>query len=265
MGQATALTKAIKPEIQDVLDLGADLLTYATDLKSLTTPDAVLIGLHGITSPALRVNLIGAGRIPPNVSDWDAFQLGTTVFVHQSAPKGWWKEWIERAPHHNPAAYFLARLALAPVTRTEMLRMLAPIGADRWEFELATKHGMRDEFICPVGGRWIVIFWSARTLTNVLTEPQRILIFAAASFAAMRLEQLLETRAERHGAYTRLTPRERAVIRLVSVGESPQRIAEQLGIGEETVRTHLKKMKAKLGVRSQAHAVAQAMRQRLII
>ncbi|MGO8954588.1 MAG: response regulator transcription factor [Rhodomicrobium sp.] len=265
MGEATALAKAIKPEIQGVLDLGEKLLTYATDVQSLTTPEAVLNGLHRITSPALKLNLLGAGRLPLEVCNWDAFQLGTTVFVHQSAPKGWWEEWLERAPHHNPAAYFLARLALAPVARTEMLRMLAPIGADRWEFELAMKYGMRDEFICPVGGRWLIILWSARVLTPVLTEPLRIEIFAAASFAAMRLEQLLETRAERHGAYTRLTPRERAVIRLLSLGKSTQEIAEQLGIGEETVRTHLKNLKAKLGVRNQSHAVAQAMRQRLII
>jgi len=38
-------------------------------------------------------------------------------------------------------------------------------------------------------------------------------------------------------------------------------IAEQLGIGEETVRTHLKKVQAKLGVRNRAHAAAEAVRQ----
>ncbi len=233
MGHAPALAKATKPEIQDVLDVGAKLLAYASDVHSLTTPEAVLNGLHRITSLALRLNLIGAGRLPVNVSDWDTFQLGTTVFIHQSAPKGWWEEWLERAPHHNPAAYFLARLALAPVTRTEMLQMLAPIGADRWEFELATKYAMRDEFICPVGGRWLVIFWSRRVLTPVLTEPLRIVIFAAASFAAMRLEQLIETHAERHGAYTRLTPRERAVIIFFPWESRLKRSRNNWGLGKK--------------------------------
>ncbi|MGO9486081.1 MAG: LuxR C-terminal-related transcriptional regulator [Rhodomicrobium sp.] len=266
MEHATALAKAIEPDsFQGVSDLSAKLLTYATDVQSLATPDAVLDGLHKITSPALKLNLLGAGRLPLKVCDWDALQLGTTVFLHKSAPSGWWEEWLQRAPNHNPAGYFLARMALAPVTRSEMLRRLAPIGADRWEFELAMKFGMRDEFICPVGGRWLVMFWSARVLTKVLTEPLRITIFAAASFAAMRLEQLLDTRAERDGAYTRLTPRELAAIRLLSFGHSTQEIAKLLGLGKETVRTHLKNVKAKLGAQSQAQAVAQAMRQRLVI
>ena len=37
-----------------------------------------------------------------------------------------------------------------------------------------------------------------------------------------------------------------------------------LGIGEETVRSHLKKVQAKLGVHNRAHAVAEAIRQHLI-
>ena len=41
-------------------------------------------------------------------------------------------------------------------------------------------------------------------------------------------------------------------------------IAKLLGIGEETVRSHLKKVQAKLGVRNRAHAAAEAVRQQLI-
>jgi LuxR family quorum sensing-dependent transcriptional regulator len=41
-------------------------------------------------------------------------------------------------------------------------------------------------------------------------------------------------------------------------------IAKLLGIGGETVRSHLKKAQAKLGVRNRAHAAAEAVRQQLI-
>jgi LuxR family quorum sensing-dependent transcriptional regulator len=41
-------------------------------------------------------------------------------------------------------------------------------------------------------------------------------------------------------------------------------IAEVLGVGEETVRSHQKKAQAKLGARNRAQAVAEAVRQRLI-
>jgi len=38
----------------------------------------------------------------------------------------------------------------------------------------------------------------------------------------------------------------------------------ELFVGDETVRSHLKKVQIKLGVRNRAHAVAEALRQNLI-
>jgi DNA-binding CsgD family transcriptional regulator len=51
---------------------------------------------------------------------------------------------------------------------------------------------------------------------------------------------------------------------LVSLGKGTHEIAKLLGIGEETVRSHLKKVQAKLGVCNRAHAAAEAVRQQLI-
>ena len=61
-----------------------------------------------------------------------------------------------------------------------------------------------------------------------------------------------------------ITPRELAVLRLTSLGRTTNEVAKLLGIGEETVRSHLKKVQAKLGVRNRAHAAAEAVRQQLI-
>jgi DNA-binding CsgD family transcriptional regulator len=123
---------------------------------------------------------------------------------------------------------------------------------------------MRDGLTCPVGGRWVVAFWSRRALGNVLMQPDRIMIFAAANFAALRLEQLTGPDAGRIGSRARLTCRELAVLRLVSTGAQTDRIAQALGLGEETVRSHLKKAQVKLGVRSRAHAACEAVRLNLI-
>jgi DNA-binding CsgD family transcriptional regulator len=261
MSPVAHLTRATKPDAFEAdSDLGAKLLRYSTQVGSLRTPEAVLSELHAITGPALGLNVLGAGRFPLVVSDWEAIRRGKNVFLHKSVPSGFWDEWIRRAPDHHPVIYLMARMSLAPHTWSEMLRQLAPVGTDRWGIELALKYGIRDGLVCPIGGCWIACFWSSRVLTHIITEPRRIMILAAASFAAMRLDQLVEADAETEGAYTRLTPRELAVMRLVSWDKSHQDIAETLGLGLETVRTHLKNAKAKLGARSQTYAVAKALR-----
>ena len=61
-----------------------------------------------------------------------------------------------------------------------------------------------------------------------------------------------------------LTPREVAVLRLYAEGYPTAEAARLLGLGEETVRTHLKKAQGKLGVRTRTHAVTQAIRLQLI-
>jgi DNA-binding CsgD family transcriptional regulator len=85
-----------------------------------------------------------------------------------------------------------------------------------------------------------------------------------ATFAAIRLEKLIEPNSKRVSEYAALTPRELSVLRLMSVGHQVKGTAKLLGLGDETVRTHLKKAQAKLGVCNRTHAVAQALRRRLI-
>ena len=141
---------------------------------------------------------------------------------------------------------------------------MQPAGIDKWTYDLALKYGMRDGLTCPVGGRWVVAFWSRKELSNVLTQPIRIVLFAAASFAALRLEQLADPDPSRFGPRVQLTPRELAVLRLASIGAQSSEVAEALNIGAETVRSHLKKAQTKLGVRNRTQAVAEALRQGLI-
>ena len=105
---------------------------------------------------------------------------------------------------------------------------------------------------------------SAKVLSTILTQPMRIILFAAASFAALRLEQLIVDDPRWMGKRARVTPRELAVLRLISMGRRTEEIAEALDLGEETVRSHLKKVQTKLGVRNRAHAAAEAVRQQLI-
>jgi DNA-binding CsgD family transcriptional regulator len=154
---------------------------------------------------------------------------------------------------------------MSPFTMSEMMRALEPLGVERWPFELAMKYGIRDSLTCPVGGRWAVVYWSRHVLSDTLTPEIRAILFMGASFAAIHLQKLIESRPERVGdSGPTLTARELSVLRLMSVGYQLRETAEFLGLGEETVRSHLKKAQAKLGVRNRLHAVAQAIRRRLI-
>jgi DNA-binding CsgD family transcriptional regulator len=65
-------------------------------------------------------------------------------------------------------------------------------------------------------------------------------------------------------ADSHLTPREQAVLRLVSMGHQASEIARALALGEETVRSHIKKAQTKLRARNRTHAACEAMRQNLI-
>lgn len=61
-----------------------------------------------------------------------------------------------------------------------------------------------------------------------------------------------------------LTPREHEVLALLSQGLRRSEIAERLCITGKTVATHIERILAKLGVHSQAQAVAVALRDRLV-
>jgi DNA-binding CsgD family transcriptional regulator len=54
---------------------------------------------------------------------------------------------------------------------------------------------------------------------------------------------------------TRLSPQQRAVMRLVSEGMPNNEVAATLGIGIETVHSHLKMVFLKLGVHNRVQAV----------
>jgi DNA-binding CsgD family transcriptional regulator len=58
----------------------------------------------------------------------------------------------------------------------------------------------------------------------------------------------------------KLTARELEVLALVAEGYSTSEIARALWITDETVRTHVRRLLARLGARTRAHAVAIAYR-----
>ena len=240
------------------------LTEFTNRVKEQNRPSQVLDALHDLVSKRLPLSVLGAARYPVKASDWRSTRLERDVFLHSSAPEGWWDEYAAMAEHEPDTGMMMARASLMSCTWTETMKMLEPVGIDRWPYDLALRYRMRDGLTCSVGRRWLVVYWSAKVLCNVLSQPMRIILFAVASFAALRLEQLTSSDPRLPGQRIRITPRELAVLRLLSMGRRTDEVAKLLELGEETVRTHLKKAQGKLGVRNRTQAAAEAVRQQLI-
>lgn len=76
---------------------------------------------------------------------------------------------------------------------------------------------------------------------------------------------LHELAAPPTGRGAALTARELDVLRLLTRGLANKEIAERLSIGEETVKTHVGNILAKLGVTHRTEAAVVALRQRLVL
>jgi DNA-binding CsgD family transcriptional regulator len=238
------------------------VINYCGSVDQCRSPISVLNALNEAVFQTGAVSVLLAVRMPLKVADWDALVLGKSVFVLEK--NDFWTEYTSLAPQLGDPTAMMAHLSIAPYTWTESMRALELVAADRWVYELGLKHGIRDGFNCPVGTRWVVVYWSSKVLTKILSREARALLFLAASFAAIQLDRLVSPDALRIGKASPPSPRELAVLRLLSIGGRTHDVAEHLGVSEETVRTHIKRAQAKLGVTNRSHAVAEAMRRRFI-
>jgi hypothetical protein len=210
--------------------LAVDVFRFLGEVETFNTPQEILDRLGEIAWSSCRAHVLGAALLPLNFGTTDSLVLGKTVFLHRSAPRGWWEERVElsvRSPTPNDIA---ARLALAPYTLTELMKSLEPIGIDRWAIELNLKYGIRDLFGCPIGGRWIFAYWSPKTLS--LQQDQRALLYLGAAFATTQLQKLAPPHTGRLSKGANLTPRELSVLRSLSLGRRVAEIGKDIGRGD---------------------------------
>jgi len=82
--------------------------------------------------------------------------------------------------------------------------------------------------------------------------------------AALGQEPFIDPAVPPKGSRGKLTKRQREILQLVANGGSTSLAARELGLSEETIKTHTKNALGRLGARNRTHAVAIAIRECLI-
>ena len=70
----------------------SELSQYTNAVEKFDSPEAVLNALHHVTMPTCQMAVLGSLLLPLRWEDLSAIEVGKTVFLHKSAPKGWWGE-----------------------------------------------------------------------------------------------------------------------------------------------------------------------------
>ncbi len=82
--------------------------------------------------------------------------------------------------------------------------------------------------------------------------------------AALAQRHFVDPDVPPKGSRGQLTGRQREILQLLADGGSTTMAARQLDLSEETVKTHMRNVLARLGARNRTHAVALALRESLI-
>ena len=234
-------------------------LRFAANVERLDDIADILEGLHQVARLA-GLNLLGAWRVPPwgrrdNIDGFD-------IHPHLSLPEQFWADF--RALYGKHRRSFMAELAWqnrGPFTMTEAMRIMRPTGEERWIVRLLEQHGLRDVFYVP-NGAWMVVYWAAKPLR--LDAPTRAALQLAANAAAERLRAMSRRRGK-DGAGPELSARQRAVLRLLGQGYTPQEIGQHLEISHGTVKEHIGRASKKLGARTATQAAVEAVRRYAVL
>jgi len=165
--------------------------------------------------------------------------------------------------HFGPTAIrHYARQRPPPFTLTEAMRRLQPSGEDRWIFDVLRDQRVRDGLHCT-HSTWAVLYSSDHVLRgSELSDEIRVTLDVAAGMAVSRMNEI--TAPSRPASPARLSPREMTVLLHLSDGLSVSDIADRIVLSETSVKTFIRRATKKLNASSQLHAVALAVRSRLI-
>jgi PAS domain S-box-containing protein len=128
-----------------------------------------------------------------------------------------------------------------------------------WQEALSQGRFTGEASLVHASGAEIPVQWAAAT---EVATGRRLVLFVALNTSRWGARFRRELAGGLSGAS--LTQREREVVQHVALGDTGPEIALELGISDQTVRTHVRNAMTKVGARSRAHLVAKALAEALI-
>lgn len=234
-------------------------MRFAGNIEQLKDAAAILETLHQVARLS-GLNVLGAWRVPPwgQRDDVDSFR----IHPHPSVPTQFWADFRVLYAKHRRS--FMAELAWqnrGPFTMTQAMRIMKPTGEERWIVQLLDQYRIRDVFYVP-NGTWMVVYWASKPLR--LGAPTEAALRLAANATAVRLQAMSRHRGK-DGAGPELSSRQRAVLRLLAQGYTPQEIGRRLEISHGTVKEHIGRASKKLGARTATQAAVEAVRRYIVL
>jgi PAS domain S-box-containing protein len=134
----------------------------------------------------------------------------------------------------------------------------------QWQQLLQTNELYGERIVTHANGTLMRISYAAHA-TGVGDRWLALFVVLSARFQSGGAELIGPARiASLSGPGSKLTRREREVLRLVALGSDTRRVAAQLCISSETVRTHVRNAMKKTGARTRAQLVALVLADGLI-
>jgi two-component system, NarL family, response regulator len=181
-----------------------------------------------------------------------ALHEGVTVIAEASSGE----EAVEQFQRHNPDV-ILMDLQIRGMNGLEAIRAIRQLKGDARIVVLTMYQGDEDIYrALNAGAAGYVIKDSVpEDLIRVIRE-----VYAGHTSIPPEIAAKL---AARSGQAT-LSGRERQIVQMLSMGKRNKEIAEELGISEDTARTHIKSIFVKLNVHDRTAALTEALRRGIL-
>ena len=236
-------------------DFATEAFTFVEALDRLDTTQAVVDAMERFLALFGFENFIMTGL--PNLQE----KIDGLIML-KKWPVDWYRLYTKQSYDRYDPVIRLCRNTVQPFEWSEALydRELEPKAAQIMAG--ARECGMERGFCLPIhglNGQEACLSMSGLHLD--LTPRTKPAIHLMAMYAFERTRQFFDQNGSPHNP---LTPREREALTWAAHGKSAADTGEILGITERTITAHIVSACQKLGASNKTHAVARAMRHRLI-